>query len=233
MLFTFYGTDIAHVRTAALKKLAELRGESGEAVTLPSDESSLSMLKDALGATSLFGGGGIYLLDTPSESEVFFESVLALMPEMNASSNTFVLIEGSLKAGEIKKVEKDSTKAEKHDAGPKKEFNVFGMSDALASRDKKTLWILLQDAWRDGRTTEELIGTLFWQMKVLRLAEVAKSAEEAGQKPFVFDKAKRALKNFKPGEISSLSRSLVLLYHEGHGGTRNIDHALESWVLGL
>ncbi len=232
MLYSFYGSDVGKVRTSALKKLAELRSD-GEVTVVPSDASSLPMLKDALGATSLFGGGVIYLLDTPSESEDFFEAVLEHLSELKESQNTFVLIEGPLKAGEAKKIEKDSTKSEKFDAGPKKEFNVFGMSDALASRDKKTLWILLQEAWRDGRTTEELIGTLFWQMKVLRLAEVAKSAEEAGQKPFVFDKAKRALKNFKPGEIASLSRSLILLYHEGHGGTRNIEHALEAWVLGL
>lgn len=233
MLYSFYGSDIGRVRTSALKKLAELRSGGSEVTVLPSDESSQPMLKDALGAASLFGEVGVYLLDTPSESEEYFESVFALVPDMNASSNTFVLIEGALKAAVVKTLEKNSTKTEKYDAGPKKEFNVFGMSDALASRDKKTLWILLQDAWRDGRTTEELIGTLSWQLKVLRLAEVAKSADEAGQKPFVFDKAKRALKNFKPGEISSLSRSLVLLYHEGHGGARNIDHALEAWVLGL
>lgn len=233
MLYSFYGSDVGKVRTSALQKLAELRGEDGEVVTLLNGDGSIPLLKDALGATSLFGGGGVYLLDTPSEDEAFFESVLEHLGELKASPNDFVLIEGKLKVGDARRVEKESTQSVTYDAGPQKEFNVFQMSDALASRDKKTLWILLQEAWREGRTSEEIIGTLFWQMKMLRLGEVARTGEEAGQKPFVFDKAKRATKNFKPGEINALSRSLVLLYHEGHGGTRDINHALEAWVLGL
>jgi DNA polymerase III delta subunit len=233
MLYSFYGTDIARVRTLALKKLGELRHEGGEVVIIPSHDDSLGMLKDALGATSLFGSGGLYLLDTPSESSEFFVSVIEVLSELRDSANAFVLIEGPLKAADEKKIEKESTEAHKIDGGVKKDFNVFALSDALLARDKKTLWILLQESWQSGRTSEELIGTLFWQMKILRLSEIAKSAEESGQKPFVFDKAKRALKNFKPGEVATLSQALVLLYHEGHGGTRNIDHALEEWILGL
>lgn len=231
MLYTYYGTDIARVRTEALKKLGMLRQGGGELVVVPSEESATPMLKDALGATSLFGEQGIYLLDMPSEDGVFFASVLELLSALRDSENAFVLIEGPLKVNDEKRITKESTSAQKCDGGPKKEFNVFGMSDALLLRDKKTLWILLQDAWRDGKTSEEIIGTLFWQMKMLRLAEVARGEEEAGQKPFVFQKAKRAVKNFKTGEISRLSESLILLYHDGHGGVRDIDHALEAWVL--
>jgi hypothetical protein len=68
---------------------------------------------------------------------------------------------------------------------------------------------------------------------MLRLAERTKSAEEAGQKPFVYSKAKRALSAFKEGELDSISRDLLSIYHDGHLGKRDIDLALERWVLTL
>ncbi len=231
MLFSFFGTDIGKVRASALLKLAEIRGD-GEVITLSSKDGSLEMLKDALGSSSLFGVRGVYLLDTPSEDADFFASVCDLLPELRESENAFVLIEGSLKAAEVKKIEKESTEAKKYDVSTVKEFNVFALCDALIMRDKKTLWILLQEAWKAGKTSEEIIGTLWWQLKILRLAARTHSAEEAGQKPFAYDKAKRGLRNFKEGEVEKLSHNLLMLYHDGHGGVRNIDHALEAWVLG-
>jgi hypothetical protein len=82
-----------------------------------------------------------------------------------------------------------------------------------------------------GLSAEEIIGTLWWQLKTLRLAMLTKSAEEAGVKDFPYNKAKRALKNFKDGEIETLSLRLLNLYHDGHAGKCDIDLALEEWVL--
>jgi DNA polymerase III delta subunit len=233
MLLSFYGSDVVKVRAKALQKLSEYRDGGAEVVAIPSERESNEMVRDALGAVSLFGSSRVYLLDTPSENKEWFEELLGIIPELKKSENTFVLIEGHCAAGDEKKLATGSTEAQKYSAPEKKEFNVFALSDALLARDKKTLWIFLQDAWRQGRTSEEIIGTLFWQIKILRLAEVAKSADEAGQKSFVFDKAKRALKNFTKGEVVKLSETLVALYHDGHSGKRNIDHALEAWVLTL
>ena len=36
---------------------------------------------------------------------------------------------------------------------------------------------------------------------------------------------------FKEGELEALSRSLLALYHDGHGGKKDIDLALEKWTL--
>ena len=56
---------------------------------------------------------------------------------------------------------------------------------------------------------------------------------EAGQQPFVYDKAKRALSKYKQGELTALSHELILLYHKGHMGMCTLPHALEAWVLKL
>ncbi len=59
------------------------------------------------------------------------------------------------------------------------------------------------------------------------------SAEVAGMKDYPYQKAQRSLSAFKPGELETLSHSLLRVYHDGHGGVRDIDAALELWVLGL
>jgi hypothetical protein len=74
---------------------------------------------------------------------------------------------------------------------------------------------------------------LWWQLKSLRLAALTQSAQEAGMKDFPYNKSKRALPAFAPGEVVTLSQSLLELYHAGHSGQRDMDIALEQWVLAL
>ena len=50
-------------------------------------------------------------------------------------------------------------------------------------------------------------------------------------KDFPYNKAKRALSNFKSDDLEVLSASLLKVYHDGHGGMRDIDEGLEEWVL--
>ncbi len=233
MLFVFFGNDVTKVRGEAFKKAQRLLVDGGETSIISSTEGSEELLKDTLGATSLFRAHEVFVLDTLSLDAELFESVLTLLPAFKESSNQFVLIEHSFTVKQEKLVREYALEAVKYAASEKKAFNVFGLSDALIARDKKTLWMLLQEAWSDGKTNEEIIGTLFWQLKMLRLAELTKNASEAGQKPFVYDKAKRGLKKFGEGELMRLSHELVELYHEGHSGKKVLGNALEAWILKL
>lgn len=233
MLYVYYGSDVTNVRAQAHKKVESLASGGAGVTTIMGESGTTDRIKDALGATSLFFKKEVYLLDTPSENPELSDSLIEMVGELAQSENEFVIIEGVLTTKEAKTYAEYALHAECFDRKGVKEFNVFSLTDALLLRDKKALWMLLHDAWKAGKTSEEIIGTLIWQMKMLRLCEVAKSAEEAGQKPFVYSKAKRALANFKPGEVQSLFRGLVLLYHEGHGGVRTMDRALEAWVLQL
>ncbi len=91
--------------------------------------------------------------------------------------------------------------------------------------------MLLAEARLAGVRSEELVGILWWQLKTMRLAAVTRSAIDAGMKDFLYNKAKRALGLFKEGEVNELSRSLLELYHLSHQGKRDMDLALEEWVL--
>lgn len=232
MLNLYYGNDVVKTRQAALAAVATIATAHEVTVhRIENGQFSVGGLADMLGATSLFGGSELYVLDTPSEDEVFYEALLKSLPEMVASPNYFIVMEGAVLAPERKKFEKAGVDMEEFKKTAETPFNVWGMADALSSRDKKSLWVQLTDAKRAGLSAEEIIGTLWWQLKTLRMAMLTKSASDAGMKDFPYNKAKRALSNFKEGEVEIMSRNLLRVYHDGHGGVRDIDEGLEEWVL--
>ena len=144
-----------------------------------------------------------------------------------------MVIEGTLLAAPKKAYAKYAESLEEFKAEKEERFNTFAMADALAAKDKKRLWLLLQEATAAGLAAEEIIGVLWWQLKTLRLAAITNSAREAGLKDFPYNKAKRALVKFKDSELERTSESLLAVYHGGHGGKRDIDLALEQWTLSL
>jgi len=190
------------------------------------------LIADALGASSLFGGSECFLIDTPADNADLAEEVQENLAAMAESANTFIILEGALLAPAKKTYVKHATTEPQEFMAEKTErFNTFAMADALANKDRRQLWVLLQEAKLNGLAAEEIIGMLWWQMKALRLAQMTNSANEAGMKDFPYNKAKRSLSKFQDGEVAQLSHSLLSLYHDGHSGVRDIDLALERWVL--
>lgn len=227
MLYVFFGTDRTAVRDAA-------HGAT-QVVATPTmiDEESFAVgaITSSVGAMSLFGGMEGFIIDTPSSDDVFAGEVISNLEEMARSENLFVVMEGPLLADAKKKYGKHAVKIEEFTAVKAERFNSFALADALAKKDKKNLWMLLAEARGAGVRSEELVGILWWQLKTMRLSMVTRNAAEAGMKDFPYNKAKRALGLFKDGEVNELSRSLLELYHRAHQGTRDMDLALEEWVL--
>ena len=232
MLHLYYGNDTTVVRARAFKAADTLAEKERARITrIEVNDFAPGILANLLGATSLWGEKEIYVLDTPSEDVAFYAEVVSHSAEMGESANQFVIMEGPLLAPERKKFEKHTATLEESKREATERFDVFRMAEALSQRDKKSLWVLLQEAKRAGLSAEEIVGTLWWQLKTLRLALLTKSADEAGMKDFPYNKAKRALSAFKPGELDATSASLLRVYHDGHGGIRDIDEGLEEWVL--
>jgi len=233
MLYAFFGTDVVKAREKAHALLHTLEAKGAEVVRVTPENWSIGVLLEHAGAASLFGEQSVVLIDTPSEDKEMFERVFDDLKMLGESENTFVLIEAGLLAAQKKKLEKHAEKCEEYVAAKTEKFNAFSLAEALLRRDKKSLWMLLTRAGREGLSAEEIVGVLFWQIKTLQLAGKAKSAAEAGVKPFVWSKATRALAKFKEGEVDRLSKDLVTLYHDGHTGRTDIDLALERFVLTL
>jgi DNA polymerase III delta subunit len=235
MLYVFFGTHTESVRQAAYRQLAALKDDVPglEASRIEPGTYELGQLATLANSVSLFSGATAYLLDMPSQQEEFMADLRSEAPLLSTSPHHFIVMEGALLAADKKVLEKPATVFEESKAGATTRVDVFKLCDALVRKDKRLLWMYLQEVQAEGISTEEIVGVLWWQFKTLRLAAVTKTAAEAGMKDFPYNKAKKALGNFKPGEIETLSRSLLTLYHDGHAGKCDVDLALEEWVLRL
>ena len=232
MLHLYFGNDSIKVRaTAITANEAILQDSSAHLNRIESENFSVGMLSDIVSSVSLFGGLEVYLIDTPSEVPEMYTETINSLAEMAASNNIFIVMEKGLLAPEKKKWQKHTTTFEEFTKVAGVRFNVFTMAEALSRRDKKSLWMLLTEAKQNGLVSEEIIGTLWWQLKALRLAAITNSAKEADMKDYPYNKAKQSLRNFKEGELDNLSSGLLKVYHDGHGGVRDIELALEEWVL--
>lgn len=231
MLHLFYGNDTITVRKKAQDFYLIAQKEGVRVERIEVENYSEGIFSDIIGATSLFGEKTLYVLDTPSLKTEMYDAVIEHLEAFATSDNTFVIIEGALLAPQKKKFEKYAGTLEEYRSAAAERFNAFGMADSLGRKDKKTLWLQLQDARQANLSAEEIIGTLWWQLKSMRLAQKTHTAREAGMKDFSYNKAKRGLGSFKKGELEALSRSLLTVYHDGHLGATDIDIALERWML--
>ena len=234
MMKLFYGTDTIKVRQVAMAE-ADAQREGGVSVErLETKDITAARLIDIASSVSLFGGETAYVFDTPSEDKEAEEILLKHLSALAESGHTILIIETAVLAAVKKLYEK--TGAElieyKKEAG-KQTFDPFQLAGALLTKDKKSMWMLLTESVRLGISQEEMVGIIWWQLKTLRLANVGKSADEVGLKSYPYDKAKRALRNFAPGELERLSQSLLLAHHEARSGRTELGVGLERWVLGV
>jgi len=231
MLEIFYGTDSGRVRTEGMAALKAVAG--GVSITvLDEDSYEAGAVRDAAGATSLFGDTLYVLVDASKGGEDFLAEVRDVAPAMSASENHFVLLLDKLLAADKKNFTPHASKVEEYKKTSER-LDVFALANALAAKDKKRIWLLYQELSRAGVPAEELIGILWWQLKTLRLVAATSSPEEAGIKPYSYNTAERALQNFTSEELFKLSESLLTIYHQGHRGEVPLDDALELWCLRL
>lgn len=116
---------------------------------------------------------------------------------------------------------------------PELDFNIFAFTDAVGARNKKDAWVLYQRALGQGQVPEQLFYKVFWLVRTMLLAERCATAGEAGLNPFVYQKSKSFLKNFKPGEVEKLSERLVCMYHDARRGLVDFEFGLEKIILSL
>jgi DNA polymerase III delta subunit len=233
MYAVFFGTDRELVWDNAREYLDKNFSPAGTLNIITTDSYQSGQLSEILATQSLFGEPQGFVIDTPSEDKDFEKEVTDSLSLLSASSHTFIILETTLTAVTKKKYEKEAVLVKEFSASKKTPFNIFSLADALAEKNKKRLWLILQEARLLGMKEEELVGILWWQLKSLRLAKYTISAELAGMKEYPYNKAKRSLSNFTDGEIERLSVSLLSLYHSARAGEKEMDLALEQWILQL
>lgn len=233
MLAVFFGNDTIKVRQKAHDYAESRKDEGMEIIGVSADGYESGLLSSVAAGNSLFSGRSLYVVDTPREDDQLLTEVTASLKEMAASDNIFVVIEGALLAADKKVFERSAEVMEEYKKTADIKFNNFALADALAKRDKKLLWLLLSEARLAGSKDEEVAGILWWQLKTMRLAGVTQSAAAAGLKDYPYDKAKRSLAKFAPGEVEKISHELLRILHDSRLGREELDISLERFVLSI
>lgn len=228
MLYVYYGSDTNKVRAEALAKL-----ETTNFSRIEASNFNVGQVLSSAEGQSLFGGNEAYLLDNPSENSEYWNEVLNGLDTLAKSEHLFVLVEAAILAEDKKKITKFAAEITEYKKTKTDEFNQFALTDALAARDKRQLWLLLQESLKNGSVAEEIIGILWWQLKTMRLAALTASATEAGMKDYPYKKAKAALLKFPLPLVVEKSRSLTALYHDARSGKGDMLEQLEVWTLSL
>jgi DNA polymerase III delta subunit len=228
MLYIYYGSDTNKIREKAIRVAKE---HSKSVERIDSDTFSKNCIEDAVQAASLFGDSATYIIDTPTANPELWESLLDNIQSIYHSNKLFIVIEEEFPVATLKKNQAFVSKVEVFKKNKSTPFNIFTLADALLRKDKKNLWLLYCESLRCGHTPEEVIGTIWWQLKILRTAAITSNFEEAGVKEYPYNKAKRSLSNFSTNEINTLMFNLLLVYHQGHSGEKDIAIGLEEWVL--
>jgi DNA polymerase III delta subunit len=238
MIYLLYGSDTTKSRTKLHELVGSLIKKKPDAshVRITDETFDEAGLDEHISGMGLFSQKTIVELDNVFRNKEAKPVIIDRLKDIAASENVFVILEGELTAGDVKKFEKHAEKVQEFEnasaGGAKvKDFNIFSLTDALGRRDKKQLWVLYTKAKRKNISDEEIHGILFWQMKGMFQAMNADSAKEAGLNPFVYQKSKGFLGNFTPEELQATSSKLVSIYHDARRGIHDFSNALEKFIL--
>ncbi len=233
MLLVFYGNNRQSIRVAVDDYLKNNLPQNANLTTIEADNYQLSQLSEAINTNSLFGGEQWFIIDNPQENKDLATEIKTVCKDLATSTNTFLVMEGELLAV-IKKQYKQHAQAIQEFKTPivKNRFNVFLLTDSLIKKDKRKLWIDYQLARHSGISTEEIVGILWWQLKLLRLAQITDNANEAGVSSYPYQKSKKNLIKFKTDELAEKIVSLVEVYHKGRAEAES-ELLLEKWILEL
>lgn len=236
MLYVIYGTDREKGRKRFQTLREKLRGVCGNEITLAEGEATDGLLDTTTSSRGLFGETTLFILDSILEKKAEQEVIASRAKALATSLNHFLIFEPTLDKNAVAEILEHATEMEEHvgkkiDTRPA--FNIFSLGDALGMRNKKDLWVLYEQAITAGLEPEEICGTLFWAVKNIALMKNAKPGDDAGLNPFVAKKSRGFASNYTKEEITGLSRSLSIMYHEAHRGGEPMAIAIEKFVLSL
>lgn len=125
---------------------------------------------------ALFGGARTFVLEQAINSERQDE-FLNLAEVFVASPHAFVFVEEKLLKAPTTALEKAGAKIEivKKTASRERGFDPFGLTYALAARDKKKLWLALMRSFRAGEKAEAVAGLLAWKARHMGDAELSRT----------------------------------------------------------
>jgi hypothetical protein len=247
MIYFYHGTDSESARKKAKVTIDSLLVKRPDATLVKIGDEDLSedRISELTLSQALFSNKYIVFFYKTFDNKGNKELILKKLKELASSDNIFIFAEGKVDKASLAKIGKNAEKVQEFVKTEKpldkkgklaligEKIDFFEFADALGRRDKKGLWVLYQDALAELVPAEEVHGIFFWQTKSMVLGKKCKTAEEAGMKPFPFQKAREYARNYKDDELKDLLETLVSMYHEAHRGNIDFYVALERFILSL
>lgn len=237
MLYLIHGTDTNASRAKLHTLLSSLfkRRPGAQYFHITTETIGTHNIDELVWSQGLFERKYIVVFDHILKDREWKDSLLRSLKAFGQTEHVCIFLEEKLDKKELAAFEKYAKEVREYISRDQKKerFNIFSLADALGRRDKRCLWTLYLKAKEENITDEEIHGTLFWQVKCSLLALSSANAEEAGLKPFVFNKSKSLQKYYSEGELRALASRLVGLLHDSRRGTHEFDIALERFMLSI
>ena len=207
---------------------ASIPKEFNGALLFDGENFNQGALTDALFSTPLWGASSPVVLRFFLESDEGRSYLEQHIESLNTLDTPVLLVEHTLGKKDETWLEKLGVIITKEKKEVKKEYTPFAFAEKVADKDKKNAWIEFMYLISIGKSAEELVGTLIWQMKSIVLAKEYSPAESE-LSPFVYQKAKRAA--MTTVEASASLSSLVSLLPTARKKGYDSLMALEYWLL--
>jgi len=235
MIYFLHGTDTHKSRKKMHEVLQSLsvKRPNSEIFKITGENWSETQFDELVESQGLFDQKYIVVLDFLLGNKEIKECVLNKLKKMQEVPHWFLVLDGSVDAPTVKKIEKVSYKTQEFEVSEKKKESpiIFSITDKLLTRDKKKLWISYVDLMSQGIPAEEVHGVFFWTVKNMIIASRVGSQKESGLTPFSYSKALSGGRNYKLEELQKMSSDLVEMTHRVRRGDGDLETMLEKWIL--
>lgn len=252
MLYVFLGAP-KQVIEKVEATIASLLAKSPNALVVRVEEDMVATLPELLQEQGLFKANYIVYINALS-SEPLRDWALENLALLKESTHLCLLALEEVNDKEKKEIEKSAEKVqeckeqqevrrEKGEGGGTARVSgahgvvlaqrdPFAISDALLTKDTKRLFVELEHARLGGERGEEVIGTLFWAAKTMAQALSAKNADEAGLKPYPYQKATAGVRVWGHDGVETLVYSLATASQRAYANSEDIFTLLERELCG-
>jgi hypothetical protein len=241
MFYIFHGQNVEESlrKRARLLQMIRQKKPFVDTVALETSDVSSVDFNQLSARCGLFEPCSIYMIDSALSDATTRALIIDNIEIIAKSHNVFIFFEREgLSKSVLDKLETLCAKV--YLSSHSTEFQkvndnreLFALADALSSRAKKDLWIRYSEVMLDGKSSEEVLAILFWQVKALMIARASTSASQAKLSPFVYAKAVRQAHKWSQDKLKALAWALVVCFHDSRRGVCNMQDRLEKIILSI
>jgi DNA polymerase III delta subunit len=233
MNYLIYGSDNSARQKEVNSIISDFYKKGFEPLRMGDVDFDESAFLNHILSDNLFGKRSVLVLShclSGSEPRLFLDSK---RKEIEETETPIVFVESDFLKKDFplfKKSFKEVREFKKVKSLENKRYNIFPLIEAVVSGNKKSGWLLLQDAIKAEVSAEEIFNLLFWQYKTLSLVSTGATAEDLKMKPFVYTKSKRLISRYSSKDLRQKMFTIIKLFQESRFEKDGFER-LEKYIL--